>query len=88
MTFGGDAAGDGRWNADARRLTRVRGVPLTSEALGFSKLGGVHQACSSVAISDGGPRLDRVRPTVHLRASPPSGRRGLWTGDPVMERGI
>jgi len=48
MTFGGDAAGDGRWNADARRLTRVRGVPLTSEALGFSKLGGVHQAGSDV----------------------------------------
>jgi hypothetical protein len=38
------------------RLTRVRGVPLTSEALGFSKLGGVHLAWSSVAT------VDSVRP--------------------------
>ena len=32
------------------RLTRVRGVPLAAEGLGFRNLGGVHQACTSVAI--------------------------------------
>ena len=34
------------------RVTRVRGVPLAGETLRFGKLGGVHQACSSVAILD------------------------------------
>ena len=32
------------------RLTRVRGVPLAGEGLGFRNLGGVHQACTPVAI--------------------------------------
>jgi hypothetical protein len=35
------------------RLTRVRGVPFESEALGFSNLGGGHQVCNSVATPDG-----------------------------------
>jgi len=35
------------------RLTRVRGVPLAGEALGFSNLGGVHLAGSSLATVDG-----------------------------------
>ena len=38
------------------RLTRVRGVPLAGEALGFGKLGGGHQACNLVA------NLDSVLP--------------------------
>ena len=34
------------------RLTRVRGVKFAGEALGFSNLGGGHQACNSVALPD------------------------------------
>ncbi len=47
-----------RWLAGGSiRLTRVRGVPLAGEAFSFSNLGGVHLACSVVAISDGGLSL-------------------------------
>ena len=34
------------------RLTRVRGVPLAGEALGFGDLVGGHPACSWVATPD------------------------------------
>ena len=33
----------------ALRLTRVRGVPLAGEALGFGDLSGGHLACNDVA---------------------------------------
>ena len=49
----GRVATNGHTGNESLRLTRVRGVPLASETLCFSKLGGVHQACSSVAILDG-----------------------------------
>ena len=35
------------------RLTRVRGVPLAGEALGFAAIFRGHPACSCVAIPDG-----------------------------------
>ena len=34
------------------RRTRVRGVPVAGEALGFGDLGGVHRACNCVATVD------------------------------------
>ena len=34
------------------RLTRVRGVPLAGEALGFGDLGGGHATCKGVAFLD------------------------------------
>ena len=40
---------------ESLRLTRVRGVPLASEALSLGDLGGDHLACSSVATFDSAP---------------------------------
>jgi hypothetical protein len=45
----------------------VCGVPFGSEALGFSNLGGGHQACKSVAIPDSVVALLPLTPWVLLR---------------------
>ena len=39
------------------RLTRVRGVPLPSEALSLGDLFGGHATCNDVATTDGGLSL-------------------------------
>ena len=53
------------------RLTRVRGVPCESEALGFDELVRGHETCNGVATR----RQGIVKLTLNRQAPPPMRRR-------------